>query len=73
MILTFVDVQEPVLNVYQLEAENPPPVGEIYDFGLPRGNRMYGTWIVLSVERLAHYNVQADTLRVNIVRINILR
>lgn len=71
MIATFIDVEEPVLNVYADELPNANVVvpGQVWDFGCPEDNSMRGSWRILSVERFYEGpSVLADRLRVNVIR-----
>lgn len=72
VLLTYVDGEDPVVNVYQDVLPMGallPEQGALIDFGTPVGNSMRGTWRVLSLER--PYTMGApspDVIRVNILR-----
>jgi hypothetical protein len=52
MRVVWVDVESPVLNVYNESLiVDAPTVGAVHDFGLASPNSMSGAWWVLSVER----------------------
>lgn len=65
--VVYMDVEEPVLNVYCERHERALEVGAVVDFGVPQGNSMRGAWRVLSHERMPSHG-QPPLLRVNIIR-----
>lgn len=67
-VVTFVDVDSPVLNVYADYFEPVPGPGEFLHLGVPDGNSMHGDWAVLSIERPWDAIPDATNIRVNIIR-----
>lgn len=70
MLATFIDVEEPVLNVYAEHFETVPEVGAVIDFGLPEQNSMRGAFTVLSHESMLLHPSQngLGSVRVNVIR-----
>lgn len=65
--MIFVDVESPVLNVYD-EPRLSAIQGEVIDFGLPEGNAMRGWWLVLSIERGTRRDGMPREARANVIR-----
>lgn len=75
MIVTFVDVEDPGINVYQdvvqIGSSHIEP-GQVWDFGLPEDNSMAGAWKILSLERpWKDGSPDAENIRVNIQRVEV--
>lgn len=75
VLLTFIDVEEPLANVYCdtiPTGRRLPAPGEVWDFGLDDQSSMRGAWRVLSLER-PWKDGQPDPFayRVNIQRVNL--
>lgn len=68
--LIYVDVCEPVLNVFEAgDGARAPKVGETLRFGFPSPNTMSGPWRVLSIERVPSVSGRRESyLRVNVMR-----
>jgi hypothetical protein len=67
-LIVYIDVEDPVLNVYAERQEQPIEVGETVDFGAAYGNSMAGSWLVLSHERFPASGEEPPLLRVNVIR-----
>lgn len=68
MRIAFVDVEQPVTNVYVGDFDKSPKVGAIWHLGLTPEHSMYGGWRILSHERVYEGRGFPDMLRCNVVR-----